>query len=568
LVENLFHCPSEFKKQKGKSIPVFLQAYFAQIFDDDGELLPDPSVFAIKHIRQICFLVYKLELPYSPAEEKVVLDNFLRTEEELASIELDHNLDVMVARDFTAGTVYNGDYVNIFGHFDPKDVHPKHGPGAVATGEKGEQKWEFTRLYDSIHQVYPYYSFFIVGGARELIDRKNWYTSLIRLKTGTAKVALVPKDSRGPRLISSEPLEYMWLQKGLGESIVSSLENHFPTRGQINFHSQAINRLLALQASSQKVTPSRYLAEEREVLNAGLPFPSVVDGGYSTLDLKDASDRVSLDLVTRVFFRTPQLLASLLALRTTATCLPDGRQIQLKKYAPMGSALCFPVEAYIFWIIIVAAISRRFIRPPLSVMKEVFVYGDDIIVPTKYASLAISTLEKVGLKVNRNKSCLKGRFRESCGMDAFDGHDVTPIKLHTLWTGDRADGSALVSYTAYANAMRKRGYSEFFYTLKQKIESVYGLIPYGDSRAGYVHWEVATNEEASRLNRELFPSKWRPDLFTYRYKFFKYTAKRFDSLLDGWHRLTRNLMSGPGDDPSVYSLPRRNILKRGWTYLG
>lgn len=566
LVESKFVCPREFKRLRGKSIPVFLQAYFRLVFDcDTGELLPDPPVWAIKHIRQVCFFMYKLEFPYSLDEEKVVIDNFVKTDEELGQIELDDNLDVAIARDMTGGTMYNSTPINIFGAFDPFDIVPKHGPGAVATGEKGEEKWDFTRLYLAIHQLYPYWQYFMLPGTFDSNDPEASLDHFQRIPTGTAKVSLVPKDSRGPRLISAEPLEYMWLQKGLGESIVSHLERTYPTRGQINFTTQSINRYLSLIGSTHKENLSQFGdALRRDISRARMPIPLRGDGTYVTLDLKDASDRVSLALVERIFSKVPVLSQCLSALRTTATRLPDGRQIQLNKYAPMGSALCFPVEAYIFWIIIVAAITRSTSRPPLKIMKEVFVYGDDIIVRKTYSKIAIDALERVGLKVNTQKCCLSGKFRESCGLDAFDGVDVTPLKLRTTWTGNRKDHLALASYISYANSLRDRGYSNLYYHLKQVIESVYGLIPFGDRDASYLCWIVPTREEAHALNRMLFKSTWVARFQAFGFKFRRIIAQKFESKLDGWSRLLRNLTCGPGLDPSSYSLPRRSLIKRGW----
>jgi hypothetical protein len=386
LVENQFQIPREFKALKGKRIPCFLQGFFQLIFDcNSGELLPDPAIWAIKAVRQICFWVYKLELPYSTKDTVKVLNSFISTELELGQSELesaiDQSVDVRIASEMTGGTIYNGTPVNIFGNFDPEDINPRHGPGAVATGEKGEEKWTFKRLYLPIHTTYSYLRYTMPQGMHELSDPEASLAHLSVLQEGTAKVCLVPKDSRGPRLISSEPLEYMWFQQGLGAGIVSHLERVYPTRGQVNFTSQSINRYLALIGSTQKeVHSSLGHSEIADIKRQRLPLPRIGDGQFVTLDLKDASDRVALALVKRIFSKTPSLLKALCALRTTSTSLPDGRVVSMKKYAPMGSALCFPVEAYCFWILIVAALSNNSARPLSAIMKEVFVYGDDIIV--------------------------------------------------------------------------------------------------------------------------------------------------------------------------------------------
>lgn len=563
LVNGQFLCPREFKRaRKNMSIPAFLQGYFALVFNcEDGTLLAEPAEFAVKHIRQVCFWYYKLELPFSRKEEANTIAKFIATEVELEGLDLESNLDLDIAADMTGGTFYSGQSINIFGNFDPDDITPKHGPGAVASGEKGEEKWIFKTLYQPIHAEYPYWQYTMMPGESDLNDLEESMRHLTVSPTGgIAKVVLVPKDSRGPRLISMEPLEYMWFQKGLGESMVCHLERASKASGNVNFTTQSVNRLLSLTGSTHRELSSPLVDSLlRDIRNKKISTPIKRGGSWVTLDLRDASDRVSVSLVKRIFSKTPTLLRKLLALRSTATTLPDGRVIPLKKYAPMGSALCFPVEAYCFWIIIVAAISRHDSRSPYKIMKNVFVYGDDIIVEQRYSQIAIDALERAGLKVNTQKCCLTGKFRESCGIDAYDGIDVTPVKVRTCWTGNRTDHEALASWVSYANSIRQKGYSGTYYQIKSHVEKTYGGIPYGDSRASYICWYVPSWEEAASLNRLLFKARWDASLQSFQHKFRGIRAKKFESTLDGYSRLLRNLTSGPGPDPSVYSLPRARL---------
>lgn len=431
---------------------------------------------------------------------------------------------------------------SIFRDFDPKDIVPRHGPGAVATGERLEEKWEFSRLYDKIHQTYPYYEYFIAGGAKELVDRLEWYKNLERLKDGRAKVVLVPKDSRGPRLISCEPLEFQWIQQGLGRKIVRTLE--FPpggtslTRGQINFTDQSINQKLALSSS--------------------------LDGLYATIDLKDASDRVSLALVQRLFKRKPDVLKAILACRTSSTALPDGRVVEFRKFAPMGSAMCFPIEALCFWVLLVAGTSRHFKLKQRDVGKTVFVYGDDIIIPTERAQFSIHTLERFGLKVNVSKCCIHGPFRESCGTDAFKGVKVTPIRLRTLWSGRKTDGSAYAAYTKIANALQSE-YKLCSDVIWNQLEKTYGKIPYGTWRAGYPCRVVACPDEAEDRNLQLFRSRRSRRYQRIEFKLPITSSRVKKSTLDGWTRMLRNFTIPPYDDPSSIVVPRSMLIKRGWT---
>lgn len=393
--------PCEFKRyHKNRNIPAFLRGLFSLCFDAEGSL-GDPSPSVIADIRQILFLAYKVEVPYSPALEESVIEGFIQTEVELENMSLDSHTEVIrMARELIH---------HVCSDLDLKDIRPKHGPGAVATGERMDEKWNFSRLYSRIHQMYPYYDYFMIGEGRELVDRIKWYRSLDRLDTGTAKVVLVPKDSRGPRLISCEPLEYQFIQQGINRALVARLESHSLTKGQINFASQEINRSLALANSM-----SREMA---------------------TIDLKDASDRLSRELV-KILFPT-RIFNCLDAARSSATRLPDGRVIELNKFAPMGSAICFSIEAFVFWALSVASIVIQSGCSYGKAAHRVFVYGDDIIIPITFVPGVVATLEAYGLKVNMHKSFRYGYFRESCGMDAYKGVEVTPTRISTLWTGDR-----------------------------------------------------------------------------------------------------------------------------------
>jgi len=517
---------------KCASRPAFLQAYFSLVFDEDGFLLDTVNVDALRHIRQVLYIAYKLKIPYSKSEETAVIDRFVQVDKDLGL-----QCDPLTDRIMQLAMIITG---RVFNDFDHKDIHPRHGPGAVATGEKLEAKWKFSRLYSNIHQVYPYYDYYVAGGAREIADRLAWYRSLTRVKSGSAKVVLVPKDSRGPRLISCEPLEYQWIQQGLGRKLANFLEYGSPyTRKRVNFTHQDINRTLA-KASSASLR-------------------------FSTLDLKDASDRVSLELVRRVFERTPKLLRALEACRTTETRLPDGSFVTLNKFAPMGSALCFPVEAFLFWVIIVSAVVLHTNLPLNAVGRRVYVYGDDIVVPTEWASLSIQALSLAGLQVNLDKSCINGYFRESCGIEAYHGHDITPVRLSTLWSTQSHDGSCLASYSSLANKLAEMGYTEASEFIWNALEVTYGKIPFGTFRASYPCKLVSSALKAETLNRSLFRSRYNKDFQRVEFLLPSLSSRRIRSKLDSWPRLLRDLVSPPVGDPSSVVLRRSTKIKRRWT---
>jgi hypothetical protein len=523
--------PRAFKKAKGsQTIPAFMQGMFSMLFDGRGFLVEEPNADIIRDIRQVLFLVYKYEIPFDPKDCTRVIGAFLETEDELSELDLSSQ-DLSGERDFVC---------EILSDFDPKDIVPRHGPGAVATGEKLEQKWVFSRLYSAIHQVYPYYEFFIAGGAREVLDRVKWYRALQREISGEAKVVLVPKDSRGPRLISCEPLEYQWIQQGLGRKLMSHLEKHKLTRGRINFIDQSINRDLARDSSRHQQ--------------------------YCTIDLKDASDRVSLEAVKMIF--PDHVYICLAATRSTSTKLPDGRQITLKKFAPMGSALCFPVEAFIFWAICVVAVARQLHVPYRDAAPNVYVYGDDIIVPTACYDSVVSALERIGLRVNTAKCCSKGNFRESCGMDAYNGVDVTPTRISTRWSKESSSGSCLASYSAYANQFAEKGYDRLARAVWKHVERVHGALPYGLPSSGFPCRHANSRTEAHLLNTEAgFKVRMNREYQRLEYKVRVLVPYRRRTRLKDWPRLLRNSVSGPIERPDEVVHPRSTVIRTAWRAL-
>jgi hypothetical protein len=531
-----FKLPREFKSSHvNRSIPAFLQAYFNLIFSEDGSLRPEAPPAAVRHLRQVLFFAYKLELPYEPSVERSVLERFKETDEQLGFVDFEASNDVLSLASRITGETFRD--------FDPWGITPRHGPGAVATGERLDDKWTFARLYNKIHQCYPYYRYYTCGWGRELADRRDWYFSLERLESGVAKVVLVPKDSRGPRLISAEPLEYQFIQQGLGRSLARHLEAVNPlTRFRINFTSQEVNRSLALASSTSQV--------------------------HTTMDLKDASDRVSLELVRRVFKDSPDLLRCLEATRTEATLLPNGEVVKLQKFAPMGSALCFPVEAYIFWVLLVASAVLEERLPLKLAARSVYVYGDDIIIPTTWLDRSIRVLESVGLLVNRDKTCSAGPFRESCGMDAFKGVPVTPIRLRHQYSDRRQDGSVLASYCSIASQLESSGYKEAANLIWTRLERTYGKIPYGTSTAGYPCRVVSDPVVAEMRNLKTHKVRWNRRF--HRREFFvpSVLPVRRGSKLSGWPRLLRGLVQPAFGDPSEVVVPRSTLIKRGWRVVG
>jgi hypothetical protein len=113
--------------------------------------------------------------------------------------------------------------------------------------------------------------------------------------------------------------------------------------------------------------------------------------------------------------------------------------VELNKFATMGSALTFPVQSVVFFVLTAAAVVySRGLRPTDWALAcgSVQVYGDDIVVPVDALDSLRALLSAVGLKVNVSKTFSGRNFREACGIEAFRGYDCTPAKPRHLFDSD------------------------------------------------------------------------------------------------------------------------------------
>jgi hypothetical protein len=414
---------SSFSRKKGTELPAFCWWLFSLVFDDTGRERSDACPMALMYLRQLLSVCYKLKVPYDEQTNNKVITDFVRTDAELAFTPAKlKGLTEQIA--LRARLLVR----RVMSPLSCQGIIPKHGPGVVATGEKVWEKRYFKRLYQNLEVIYPFTEYFFFNYSH-LCDRLDVLSTLEVKDAGTAKVVLVPKDSRGPRLISCEPLEYQWIQQGQMRAIVPHLESHWLTKGHVNFTDQSVNRQLALKAS--------------------------LDGKQSTLDMQEASDRVSWELVDYLF--PSHWSDALYASRSPRTRLPDGRVVLLNKFAPMGSAVCFPVEALVFWALCVSIVSCTRNISLVEAKDTIYVYGDDIICSSEDQAAIRLHLPSFDLKVNDNKCCTGMTFKESCGCDAYKGVDVTPTKFRSVWC-DRLDVGTYSSYVAYSNALWKAGY--------------------------------------------------------------------------------------------------------------
>jgi len=138
------------------------------------------------------------------------------------------------------------------------------------------------------------------------------------------------------------------------------------------------------------------------------------------------------------------------------------------------------MEAIVFATVVFCGIEQELgrrltVRDVESLYGAVRVYGDDIIVPVNYVQSVIQELETFGFRVNTRKSFWTGKFRESCGKEYYDGHDVSIVRMRSVLPKSRQHVEELVSTVAFRNLLFQAGFEATVDFLDDRIEK---LIPF------------------------------------------------------------------------------------------
>lgn len=412
--------------RRGGKLPAFMAGFFRRVFEEDGALLDVPCIDSIYAIRQVTRLFKKVEIPCSPARVKQAYERYVSND---AECQMGVNDPVHLRR--VAGFLWTGlEELSDVLYCAPGVF----GSGACAEKTGFNARHSITRWPARSEASFPlsYHSSY-----REDCDSFDGITVINEDEEQPVRVVQVPKTLKTPRTISVEPSYMMLMQQSVAKILMDYLEgDHFPYES-IRFTDQTVNRELARLGS--------------------------VNGGLATIDLKDASDLVSNDLVKHIFGVAPSFLNLIQDCRSTKAKLPDGSSITLRKFASMGSALCFPLEAMTFFTIVMGSLVRqsgkRLSTPLLKrLAANVSVYGDDIVVPASTAAGVMEDLEAYGLRVNHNKSFTTGLFRESCGGDYYKGEDITPAYVRQ-WdhTGTSREAKFVAASVSLSNQFYMKG---------------------------------------------------------------------------------------------------------------
>lgn len=574
--------PDGYKKVVGQSVPVFLKKAFVELYDEDGLLrwyggspnglinIPafhETCANAAYCIRQLTLMFYKMHTTYTDRQVADTISSFERTDDEIGDLQIDPEqvVDGIALKTYLAKARSAISY--LLCGVSPYDIMPKHGSGASSCGTKPWNRYGSPRYIPRLHKLYAYDEYFYTPTG--FVDKLDEFLTGEEYEP-CAKVVLVPKDSRGPRLISEEPRETMFIQQGQMTKLYEAIEANPNAKAMVSCIDQDRNRFLAQFASQT--------------------------GSYATIDCKDASDRVSCQLVEALFPR--DWVMALMASRSGMTELPDGRIRPLKKFAPMGSACCFPVEALCFWALSLAACARGPLLRELrehrrqAILPLLAVFGDDIIVPTSRVKRVIELLESVGLRINKDKCYTQGPFRESCGGDYYLGRDISVMRFtHPIVVIDDVGGvhasassidgvhHSMFRLKDFINKVVLRfGSGPVLHNLKSQFEEYFGPIPviggtsYGDpirASNGLVLYGVTAETpplgKQVRKKFRLYQKRSHP-----RYsvpEMYVLTEKAVNRKIDNsdWCHVMRSLLNQGGlRGTSMVTLAKRNQYKYGW----
>lgn len=412
-------------------LPAFLRGFLSLIFNPaSGLLLDTPSIDAVRAVRQLTLMFGKIGLPCSDARERKAMAGYVATDKMVDQLE--HTLDPNDLRAFhdMAQLLFRDVFAQMDREVYEGNIVPKHGPGSTAERLFANAKFNQTEWPLRLEPLFP--------ALENIVPNSRYHETLESvtfLDPGAerpVRVISVPKTLKTPRIIAIEPTAMQYMQQGLLELLVPRLIAD-PVCGELlGFDDQVPNQELARRGS--------------------------LHGDLATLDLSEASDRVSNLLVRTALSNFPHFDEAVQATRSTHADLSASGLgvIPLSKFASMGSALCFPMEAIVFTTVIFLGIqdasNKRLSRKDIqSFAGTVRVYGDDIIVPVDVVGAVIKRLEGFGFLVNASKSFWSGKFRESCGKEYYDGEDVTVVKVRTLIPSSRRNASEIISTVSMRN---------------------------------------------------------------------------------------------------------------------
>lgn len=529
------------KLRTSPSIPRFLSGMMTRVFESCGALRKSPCLASIDGIRQICLAFNKLKMECNDARKAQAIRNFISCEIDVRSFRPDlwPHLGLF---DRVVRLAFGSMLHSLESQLQRTELVPKHGPGAVFERLTTEDKYRRKVWSRRLDRSFPPVDF-LYTNAEDFLQSEDGRALSYSEDIDHVRVIFVPKTMKTPRVIAIEPTYNQYCQQAIARPMMAGIESDKLLGQAIHFTDSSFNGRAALESSLTRT--------------------------HATLDMSEASDRVSARLAYRFVRDYPDLARAIFSCRTKYALLPNMETIPLAKFASMGSALCFPMESCMFYIMTIMGLLRArslsaTARNIASLTREIHVFGDDLIVPVDAVDSVVDTLHSAAFKVNQKKSFSSGCFRESCGVDAYMGVNVTPVYIRQLPPRRRRDAKKILSYVASANLFYKKGYWNTARYMRSLLESLTGSLPHTRDESTCLGWySFLGTYSAERWNR-----------FLHRWEILGLVPKvtKVEDSLDGYDRLLERFLNS-SEQLSLFSEPQKYSssvirdsvrLKRTW----
>lgn len=258
------------KRPKCKSVlPCFLHGLTCRVFDaKTGELLAHPDPLAVKFIRQVCLFYKKVFKVCDPERDRKSQNSYVETDDSLRRLPK-FSREKVDALNYVCRRFFPKIDMAFAAAIDDESILPKHGPGATADKAWANGKYkgrDFLKRWDDLFSWEHLYGFSTMHQSnREVLMPRDELP---------VKVVSVPKTMKTSRIICVEPTAMQFAQQLTSARLIHCLRRVGIYR-HLNFHDQSLNQEAARIGS--------------------------IDGSLATIDLSEASDRVSVKLVSVVF---------------------------------------------------------------------------------------------------------------------------------------------------------------------------------------------------------------------------------------------------------------------------
>lgn len=195
-----------------------------------------------------------------------------------------------------------------------------------------------------------------------------------------------------------------------------SLRSIMPNTTIGAFYSDGLGKLIA-----QRLRKAGYDITDLQQRHRELACSGSITGQLVTADQSLASDNITLELVKAIV--PSRWFGALNYGRIQWVKTPSGLSVKTPTFCTMGIGFTFPLQTLIF-LCLLKAIDMIYTHGRSTVS----VYGDDLIYDKSMHPFVMRVFDRLGLKINTDKTFADGCFRESCGSDFFAGVDVRPFQ--------------------------------------------------------------------------------------------------------------------------------------------